>query len=74
MNVNSIAYIVFGENRPSWFSKIIGDPQQYSQLPPKDGMINYACLVIRSLRWPGTIAACKVISILNREENLFVCT
>ena len=29
-------------------------------------MANYSCLVIRSLRWPGTIIAFKVFIFLNK--------
>lgn len=39
----------------SWQSKIVGDPQPYNQLPPKEGTTTYAVNVIKSLRWPGAV-------------------
>lgn len=52
--------LALAPERPSWNIRIMGDTQQFSQLPPKEGMTNYTCLAIRSLRWPGTITAFKV--------------
>lgn len=39
----------------SWQSKVVGDPQPYNQLPPKEGTATYAVNVIKSLRWPGAV-------------------
>ena len=39
----------------SWVSKVVGDPQTYNQLPPKEGVITYSVNVIKSLRWPGAV-------------------
>ncbi len=39
----------------SWISKLVGDPQPYNQLPPKEGTASYAVNVIKSLRWPGAL-------------------
>ena len=61
MNVKIfIYYLAFGENKPAWNFRIIGDTQVYNQLPPKDGTISYSALVIKSLRWPGYITVFKV--------------
>jgi len=40
---------------PAWVSKVVGDSQQYNQLPPKDGTTSYAVNVLKSLRWPGAV-------------------
>ena len=43
----------------AWLSKVVGDTQQYNQLPPKEGTTTYAVNVIRSLRWPGAVTVAK---------------
>lgn len=43
----------------AWLSKVVGDPQPYNQLPPKEGTISYAVNVIRSLRWPGAVTVAQ---------------
>lgn len=43
----------------AWISKVVGDAQQYNQLPPKEGTASYAVNVIRSLRWPGALTVAK---------------
>lgn len=43
----------------SFVVKLVGDTQQYSQLPPKEGTTSYATLVVRSLRWPGAVTVAK---------------
>ena len=43
----------------AWISKVVGDAQQYNQLPPKEGTASYAVNVIRSLRWPGALTVSK---------------
>lgn len=37
----------------------MGDNQQYAQFAPKEGQTNYSCLVVRSLRWPGSLTCFK---------------
>ena len=49
----------YGEGRPSWISKVVGDTQQYNQAPPKEGTVSYAVNVIKSLRWPGAVTVAK---------------
>jgi len=43
----------------AWISKLIGDPQPYNQLPPKEGTATYAVNVIKSLRWPGALTCAQ---------------
>ena len=49
----------------AWISKIVGDSQQYNQIPnpfrkeKSEGPITYAVNVIKSLRWPGSITIAK---------------
>lgn len=43
------------ETGVAWVTKIVGDPQTYNQLPPKEGTTSYAVNVIKSLRWPGAV-------------------
>lgn len=47
------------ETLKSFVVKLVGDTQQYNQLPPKEGTTSYATLVIRSLRWPGAVTVAK---------------
>jgi hypothetical protein len=39
----------------AWTTKIVGDPQPYNQLPPKEGTTTYSVNVVKSLRWPGSV-------------------
>jgi hypothetical protein len=49
---------------PSWSVKTVGDTQLYNQLPPKEGTTTYATVVIKSLRWPGSITVSQVMKSL----------
>jgi radial spoke head protein 4/6 len=39
----------------SWVQRHLGDPQEYTEKPPKKGKSTYAYNVLKSLWWPGAI-------------------
>jgi hypothetical protein len=68
MKVFSLVYlfinIVWAENRPAWYIRIFGDNQTYTQPQGKEGTTNYASIVVRNLRWPGSTCVYKVKEII----------
>ena len=47
------------ETGTAWVSQIVGDPQPYAQLPPKEGTTTYSVNVLKSLRWPGAVTVAQ---------------
>jgi len=49
----------FPKFETGWIIKPVGDPQQYAQLPPKEGNLAYNVMVIKPYRWPGSVTVCS---------------
>ena len=45
--------------QPCWFSRVVGDTQQYAEGGAEGENVSYAVNVIKSIRWPGAVTVAK---------------